>query len=123
VVKRLCEWTAVLYLGCLVEQGPTELLLSRPVHPYTQALRAAVPDLDQELPTPAIGATEPTGSAQRPSGCPFHPRCPLAIDRCRTEKPALREVSGRSIACHRAEEALDRPPEPSKDANRREVTA
>jgi oligopeptide/dipeptide ABC transporter ATP-binding protein len=73
VVERLCEWTAVLYLGCLVEEGPTELLLNRTAHPYTQALRAAVPDLDQELPSPAIRAGEATTSAQRPSGCRFHP--------------------------------------------------
>jgi oligopeptide/dipeptide ABC transporter ATP-binding protein len=106
VVERLCEWTAVLYLGSLVEEGPTELLLNRPAHPYTQALRAAVPDLDQELPSPGLRADEATTSAQRPSGCPFHPRCPLAIDRCRAERPALRHVAGRSVACHRAEEAL-----------------
>jgi oligopeptide/dipeptide ABC transporter ATP-binding protein len=107
VVERLCEWTVVLYLGCLVEQGPTELLLRQPAHPYTQALRAAVPDLDSELPAPAVRPTgEPLNAADRPSACPFHPRCPLAVDRCRTERPALREVAGRSVACHRAEEAV-----------------
>jgi oligopeptide/dipeptide ABC transporter ATP-binding protein len=116
VVERLCEWTAVLYLGCLAEQGPTELLLSRPAHPYTQALRAAVPDLDQELPKPALRSSEPAASAHRPSGCPFHPRCPLAIDRCRAERPALREVAGRSVACHRAEEALEQLPQAGKEA-------
>lgn len=106
VVERLCEWTAVLYLGCLVEQGPTELLLRAPAHPYTQALRAAVPDLDSELPAPSARSTGPLSAADRPTGCPFHPRCPLVADRCRTERPALREVAGRSVACHRAEEAL-----------------
>jgi oligopeptide/dipeptide ABC transporter ATP-binding protein len=106
VVEQLCEWTAVLYLGCLVEQGPTELLLRQPAHPYTQVLRAAVPDLDAELPAPAIRSGEAPSAAGRPEACPFHPRCPLAVDRCRTERPALREVAGRSVACHRAEEAL-----------------
>jgi multiple sugar transport system ATP-binding protein len=116
VVERLCEWTAVLYLGCVAEQGPTEVLLSRPAHPYTQALRAAVPDLDQQLPKPALRASEPAASAHRPSGCPFHPRCPLAVDRCRTERPALREVAGRSVACHRAEEALEQAGPAGKEA-------
>ena len=106
VVERLCEWTAVLYLGCLVEQGPTELLLSRPAHPYTRALRAAVPDLDSTLPAPALRSSEPPSVASRPDACPFHPRCPLAVDRCRAERPALREVAGRSVACHRAEESV-----------------
>jgi peptide/nickel transport system ATP-binding protein len=110
VVERLCEWTAVLYLGCLVEQGPTELLLRQPAHPYTQALRAAVPDLDAELPAPAVrSGGEGLNVADRPSACPFHPRCPLAVDRCRSERPALREVAGRSVACHRAEEAVREP--------------
>jgi oligopeptide/dipeptide ABC transporter ATP-binding protein len=114
VVQQLCEWTAVLYLGLVAEQGPTELLLNRPAHPYTQALRAAVPDLDQQLPKPALRASEPAAAQHRPSGCPFHPRCPLALDRCRAERPALREVDGRSVACHRAEEALERQPEPTQ---------
>ena len=109
VVQRLCEWTTVLYLGCVAEEGPTRLLLNRPAHPYTQALRAAVPDLDQELPQPAIRINTFAPESDRPSACPFHPRCPLAVDRCRAERPALRQVDGRSVACHRAEEALSTP--------------
>ena len=108
VVEQLCERTAVLYLGHLVEEGPTELLLDRPAHPYTQALRAAVPDLDEALPAPAI-RPDATGDVEPPAGgCPFAGRCPMVIDRCRDERPALRELEGRRVACHRAEEALSR---------------
>jgi peptide/nickel transport system ATP-binding protein len=106
IVDRLCEETLVLYLGRVVEQGPTSLLLSRPAHPYTRALRAAVPDLHEQLPRAGTRAAEPPDPASPPPGCAFHPRCPLAIDRCRTEVPALREVDGRRAACHRAEELL-----------------
>jgi oligopeptide/dipeptide ABC transporter ATP-binding protein len=108
IVSELCEQTAVLYLGRVVESGPTSELLTLPAHPYTQALRSAVPEIDmaarrirQVLPG------EPPDAASPPSGCVFHPRCPLAIDRCATEVPTLREVRpGRQAACHRAEEVL-----------------
>jgi oligopeptide/dipeptide ABC transporter ATP-binding protein len=113
----------VLYLGQVVEEGETALLLGTPAHPYTQALRAAVPDLETGLPTPAPRpqpvdaggdhAPDDDGAARlhrdHPGGCPFHPRCPLAVDRCRAERPPLREVAGRRVACHRAEEALASP--------------
>jgi oligopeptide/dipeptide ABC transporter ATP-binding protein len=108
IVSELCEQTAVLYLGRVVEGGPTGELLSRPAHPYTQALRSAVPEIDiaarrARLVLPG----EPPDAASPPPGCVFHPRCPLAIERCSTEVPALREVRpGRQAACHRAEEVL-----------------
>ena len=108
VVERLCERTVVLYLGKVVEEGPTGDLLSRPAHPYTVALRAAVPEIDltkvrHAVTTPA----EPPNAAAPPPGCPFHPRCPLVTDRCRTEPPALSRIHGdRAVACHRAEEVL-----------------
>jgi oligopeptide transport system ATP-binding protein len=109
VVEELCEETAVMYLGLVVERGPTSELLTRPAHPYTVALRSAVPEID-------LGARRarivlpgtPPNTADPPPGCRFHPRCPIAIERCRTEVPGLREVApGRSVACHRAEEVLD----------------
>jgi oligopeptide/dipeptide ABC transporter ATP-binding protein len=109
VVGELCERTAVMYLGRIVELGPTGQLLERPAHPYTRALRSAVPEIDaaaRRARMPVEG--EPGSSADLPSGCVFHPRCPLAIDRCRSERPALREVApGQSAACHRAEEVLE----------------
>jgi oligopeptide/dipeptide ABC transporter ATP-binding protein len=109
VIERLCEETAVLYRGTLVEVGPTERLLHSPAHPYTQALRAAVPDIQA---TPRVrradAAVDPDAAAE-PTACPYAPRCPLAADRCRTEPPPLRWVDGRRVACHRAEEALRGP--------------
>ena len=108
VVEELCEQTAVLYLGRVVERGVTSELLARPAHPYTVALRSAVPEIDlarkrRRIVLPGI-LPDP---ANPPPGCPFHPRCPMAIERCRTEVPALREVEpGREVACHRADEVL-----------------
>jgi oligopeptide/dipeptide ABC transporter ATP-binding protein len=108
IVSELCEQTAVLYLGRVVERGPTSELLSVPAHPYTQALRSAVPEIDLAARrTRIVLPGEPPNAASPPPGCVFHPRCPLAIDRCATEVPALREVRpGREAACHRAEEVL-----------------
>jgi oligopeptide/dipeptide ABC transporter ATP-binding protein len=107
VVEQLCEETAVLYLGRFVEHGPTEQILARPAHPYTLALRSAVPEIDLAARRSRIvlPGTVPD-PANPPPGCPFHPRCPYAIDRCRTEVPKLRVVDRRTVACHRAEEIL-----------------
>ena len=108
IVTELCEQTAVLYLGRVVESGPTTELLSVPAHPYTQALRSAVPEIDMAARRSRLVLPgEPPDAASPPPGCVFHPRCPLAIDRCATEVPALREVRpGREVACHRAEDVL-----------------
>jgi oligopeptide/dipeptide ABC transporter ATP-binding protein len=108
IVSELCEQTAVLYLGRVVESGPTSELLSVPAHPYTQALRSAVPEIDMAARRSRLVLPgEPPDAASPPPGCVFHPRCPLAIGRCSTEVPALREVRpGRQVACHRAEEVL-----------------
>ena len=108
IVSELCEQTAVLYLGRVVESGPTSELLSVPAHPYTQALRSAVPEIDMAARRSRLVLPgEPPDAASPPPGCVFHPRCPLAIERCATEVPTLREVRpGRQAACHRAEEVL-----------------
>ncbi len=108
VVEQLCEETAVLYLGKIVEQGPTEEVLARPAHPYTVALRSAVPEIDLAARRSRVvlpgNVPDP---ADPPLGCPFHPRCKLAVDRCRVEVPQLREVEpGRTVSCHRAEDVL-----------------
>jgi oligopeptide/dipeptide ABC transporter ATP-binding protein len=107
VVEQLCEETAVLYLGRIVEHGPTEQILVRPAHPYTLALRSAVPEIDLAARRSRIvlPGTVPD-PANPPPGCPFHPRCPYAIDRCRAEVPKLRRIDGRTVACHRAEEIV-----------------
>jgi oligopeptide/dipeptide ABC transporter ATP-binding protein len=108
VVSELCEQTAVLYLGRVVETGATAELLSHPAHPYTQALRSAVPEVDVAARSSRlILPGEPPDPTSPPAGCVFHPRCPLATDRCVSEVPALRSVRpGRQVACHRAEEVL-----------------
>jgi peptide/nickel transport system ATP-binding protein len=104
VVSNMANRIGVLYLGRLVETGPAGHLLSRPRHPYTKLLVDAVPDID------AVGAqrTVPKGDAPDPAaippGCPFHPRCPLAVERCKAERPMLRAVDGVQVACHRAED-------------------
>ena len=108
VVSELCEQTAVLYLGRVCEIGPTPGLLDAPAHPYTMAMRSAVPELGITARPPRIVLPgDPPDPANPPTGCVFHPRCPLAIDRCQAEVPALRSVGpGRLAACHRAEEVL-----------------
>jgi oligopeptide/dipeptide ABC transporter ATP-binding protein len=108
VVSELCEQTAVLYLGRVAESGPTADLLAAPAHPYTRALRSAVPEIAASARAARIVLHgEPPDATNPPSGCVFHPRCPLAIDRCAVEVPSLREIApGRLVACHRAEEVL-----------------
>ena len=108
VVEQLCEETSVLYLGRIVEHGPTEEILAKPAHPYTLALRSAVPEIDLAARRSRIVLPDTVADpANPPPGCPFHPRCPYAINRCRTEVPELRVVdAGRVVACHRAEEIL-----------------
>ena len=121
VVSELCEQTAVLYLGRVAEIGPTGVLLSRPAHPYTHALRSAVPEVELAGRRSRIVLPgDPPDAASPPPGCVFHPRCPLAIDRCRTEVPELRDAGpGHRVACHRAEEVLAGAPMPTSDVGRR----
>jgi peptide/nickel transport system ATP-binding protein len=108
VVEQLCEETAVLYLGRIVERGPTATLLLQPAHPYTVALRSAVPEMDIAARRRRVVLSGPPPDPQNPpSGCPFHPRCPLAIDRCGMEVPQEREITpGRFAACHRADDVV-----------------
>jgi peptide/nickel transport system ATP-binding protein len=106
VVKHICDRVAVMYVGKLVELATTEALYRTPRHPYTAALMAAVPVAD---PRQKFGSVELKGEvpspANPPAGCYFHPRCPHAVDLCRTQAPPLREISpGRLVSCHRAEE-------------------
>jgi oligopeptide/dipeptide ABC transporter ATP-binding protein len=108
VVSELCEQTAVLYLGKIAEIGATSVLLRAPAHPYTVALRSAVPEVDVAGRRSRIVLPgDPPDAANPPSGCVFHPRCPLAVPRCGTEVPLLREAGpGHQVACHRAEDVL-----------------
>jgi oligopeptide/dipeptide ABC transporter ATP-binding protein len=104
VVRQVADTIAVMYLGRLVEMAGRDVLLSDSLHPYTVALVAAVPELDaairdRERLVQPVG--EPANPANPPPGCHYHPRCPIARDRCRTEDPLWREVRpGHWIACH-----------------------
>jgi len=115
VVSELCEQTAVLYLGKVAELGPTKVLLGAPAHPYTVALRSAVPEVAVAGRRSRIVLPgEPPDAASPPSGCVFHPRCPLAVARCASEPPRLRPVgAGHQVACHRAEDVLAGAPMPT----------
>ena len=104
VVEHLCSRVAVMYLGRIVESGPARDLARVPKHPYTQALLSAVPvvDPDSKRQRTVLGGDVPS-PIHPPSGCPFHPRCPVAEPRCRTDVPSLRDlVGGRAVACHLA---------------------
>jgi oligopeptide transport system ATP-binding protein len=107
VVADVADRIAVMYAGRVVESGAVRDLYRRPAHPYTQGLLRSVPRVDQkgkEL-TPIAGS--PPDPAHIPPGCPFHPRCGYARQRCREEEPLLRTVGiGRVAACHYAEEVL-----------------
>ncbi|NUR86547.1 MAG: dipeptide ABC transporter ATP-binding protein [Nonomuraea sp.] len=104
VVRHVSDRIAVMYLGEVVEIAAAESLYDAPAHPYTQALLSAVPEIDDGTDAPRRERIVLTGDVpspiDRPSGCSFHPRCPVAQERCRTERPALREVNGRTVACH-----------------------
>jgi len=107
VVERLCESLVVLYHGRVVETGPTAAVLAQPAHPYTVALRSAVPQLKGVRDARLVLHGALPDPASPPPGCVFHPRCPLAVDRCRIEVPSLVELSGgRQVACHRGDEVL-----------------
>jgi peptide/nickel transport system ATP-binding protein len=91
----------VMYAGRLVEVAPIAEIITSPRHPYTRALIAALPSLDTRGTLSGIPGLAPL-LRDLPPGCAFHPRCPQAVDRCRSEKPAVREVEGAQVACHLA---------------------
>ncbi len=102
VAKYMCNKIAVMYLGRIMEYGKTEDLFRNPLHPYTQALLAAVPIPDpRKKSEKKIPSGEIPSALNPPSGCVFHPRCPRVFDRCSIEVPQLLEYeSGHFVACH-----------------------
>jgi peptide/nickel transport system ATP-binding protein len=104
VVRQVSTRTAVMYLGSIVESGPTEEIFRSPRHPYSEALISAVPsaDLDRSNRRERIVLQGDVPSPiNPPSGCRFHPRCRYATERCKAERPKLAEVEpGRLVACH-----------------------
>ena len=106
VVEYISDRVAVMYVGKLAELADTEELYFSPLHPYTEALLSAVPKPNPRLRSKRIVLQgEVADPSNPPSGCYFHPRCRYAIDRCRIEAPALREVKpNHLVSCHRADE-------------------
>ncbi|WP_439574844.1 ABC transporter ATP-binding protein [Phreatobacter sp.] len=105
VVRQISGRIAVMYLGRFVEEGDADDLFAEPLHPYTRALVSAAPSPGRRAERIVLSG-EPPNPADRPQGCAFHPRCPLAAARCRTEAPRLVAVDGtRRVACHLVEPA------------------
>lgn len=104
VVAHMSDRIGVMYLGRLVEVAPTRELFMQPRHPYTRLLLEAVPDMERlgETRTPVRG--EVSDPIDPPSGCAFHPRCPLADERCQREAPLQHPTGNALVACHAVEE-------------------
>ena len=105
VVSLVADRVGVMYLGSIVELAPAAELFARPRHPYTRMLLDAIPDLQMSgrARTPVAG--EVPNPLNPPSGCAFHPRCPHANERCRTERPAVLPHGASLVACHAIQEA------------------
>jgi peptide/nickel transport system ATP-binding protein len=113
VIAEICDDVAIMYAGRIVESGPAGKILAGPTHPYTQALVGAFPRVGDlaSRGVPEGVAGDPPDPFERPSGCPFHPRCPHRFEPCDTEDPALLPVlQDRLSACHLVHHA-DRPKE------------
>jgi len=102
MVRHVGDEVGVMYLGRLVEQGPTAAVFARPAHPYTHGLLAAVPQPDPDRRRDVVELKGEIPSLRsRPAGCEFHTRCPFVAPRCRAEAPALRTITpGRVVRCH-----------------------
>jgi len=101
LMAQFVDRLGVMYAGRLVEVAPIAEIITRPRHPYTRALIAALPSIEARSALVGIPGLAPL-LRELPPGCAFHPRCPQAIDRCRTEKPVVREIAGARVACHLA---------------------
>jgi peptide/nickel transport system ATP-binding protein len=111
LIRHVCDQTAIMYLGRIVEIGPTEDVIMNPLHPYAQALLRAVPvpDIDQGGPMIPLEGEIPSPK-NVPAGCRFHTRCPLAGDMCRSVEPGPRDVGSRRVECHLYEPASEMQP-------------
>lgn len=104
VVRLIADEVAVMYAGRILECAPSSLLFARPLHPYTRLLLDTVPDIDRRHRSRSPLAGEVPSPIDPPPGCAFHPRCPWAFARCRSERPELRAAEGAYVACHGLEE-------------------
>jgi peptide/nickel transport system ATP-binding protein len=101
VVEHLSDRVVIMYLGRVVEEADTETVFGRPNHPYTRSLLDSVPRIENRKRAFSVVKGEIPSPLNPPSGCHFHPRCPLAMERCRVEVPKLREIApGQRSACH-----------------------
>ena len=107
VVHHVADRVGVMYLGRIVEIAPRDDLFAQPRHPYTRMLLGAIPDMSGAGKSRIPVAGEVPNPLNPPSGCTFHPRCPLANDRCRREAPALLQTGQHEVACHAVEEGRD----------------
>jgi dipeptide transport system ATP-binding protein len=104
VVRHIAEELMVMYLGRPVEHGPKEAIFAAPRHPYTQALLAATPSVDPKARSQRLMVKgELPSPIDPPPGCAFHRRCPFATELCAKDRPELRPLDGRQVACHHAE--------------------
>jgi dipeptide transport system ATP-binding protein len=107
VVRYIAHDVLVMYLGLAMEQGEKTRIFERPLHPYTQALLASTPALGGVRRQRIVLTGELPSPLDPPSGCVFSTRCPHAVERCRAERPVLRPLDGRLVACHLAEKFLE----------------
>ena len=103
VVQHVSDRVAVMYLGRVVEEGPADAVLGEPRHPYTQALLSAVPEIEAaHRGGRVLLLGDPPNPEHIPAGCAFHPRCPMAIDICRLQRPEFWDTGSSRTCCHRA---------------------
>jgi dipeptide transport system ATP-binding protein len=106
VVRHIAHDVLVMYLGHAVEQGPKDRIYARPLHPYTQALLSSTPGITGVRRKRIVLKGELPSPLNPPKGCVFSTRCPYVTERCKVERPQLRELDGRQVACHYAENFL-----------------
>ena len=112
VHANMADRLGIMYAGRLVEEAPTAEIFSRPLHPYTQHLIQSLPQIGDATTRKGLGGSPPSLAAP-PPGCRFHPRCPIAMDRCRTQRPALTTLhAGHRVACFAAAPEVQAVPEP-----------
>lgn len=101
LANYISERAVILYRGCVAEMGATGTIFNAPLHPYTQMLMASVPRLDKKWEGEGAEAEQKTEASMSPQGCVYRERCPIAMERCATERPALVEISpDHLVACH-----------------------
>ncbi|MEM3029533.1 MAG: ABC transporter ATP-binding protein [Thermoproteota archaeon] len=105
VIAETCRKIAVMYAGRVIEMGSIDPVYSRPLHPYTQGLMRALPRADKDLKVEGIGGSVPD-LVELPPGCPFHPRCPRAMEVCRKVNPRTLNIDGRVVECHLYDEEI-----------------